>query len=501
LIDLTITPEANVQSVFIPSGTEFISRVGSNTYTFSTDQDITILSNTTSFVAKNIPVYEGNYIEDTFVVDTANGYQRYILSNPTIDTTSLNVIVSENSGTNVYFYEVRSSLFDVSSNTAMCFIQAAENDKYELMFGNGISGRPPSDGSLIFTRYRLSNGSDPNGASVFVPTGSIDGHANVKVVTAISAADGAVHESVESIKFNAPRFYQTQERAVTANDYRVLLQATYPEITAINVYGGEDADPPQYSTVVIALAVAGSQQVPDYKKLEYTNYLKNRTSLSSDPVFVEPVQLYVDVDVDIKYNTGSTTKSALDIETAVRRNILQYSQTNLNDFEKTLYFSNLVKQIDLSDGSIISNDLYVKPMIKFVPAINQQNTYVLRFYNEMRRLPYSNRIHIYEDEHTIRSSSFVYEGGVCSFEDDGDGNIRIVQVSGTNHLVVKPNAGTVDYKTGVVTLTNFAPTSYEGNGISVYALSLARDIKASRNQIISIQSNDIGVNVTGERIL
>lgn len=501
-VDIQITPNTNVTSVTIPEGTEFLSRVGSNTYTFSTIDDITITDPVGStFTAENVILYEGLYTEDLFVVDSANASQRFVLSNPNIDTASLKVFVSENAGDNVYRYEVRTSLFDVSANSAMCFLQAAENDKYEILFGNGIAGRIPSDGALVITRYQSSSGQLPNGASVFIPTGAIDEHSNVVVTTVLSAADGSVHESVDSIKFNAPRFYQTQERAVTANDYRVMLQATYPEITAINVYGGEDADPPRYGTVVIAMTVAGSSYIPEHKKQEYTDYIKRRASLSSDPVFVEPVYLDIDVDVDVRYNTGSTTKSTKDIDTLVRTAIINYSANSLEDFSSTLRYSSLVKAIDAADSSIISNDLYAKPFMSFVPTLNEVQTHTLKFYNTFRRMPYSNRVHVYEDEHTIRTTPFTYNGALCTIEDDGNGILRVVQVSGTSHLVVAENIGSVDYNNGIVTIRNLQVSSYEGSKIKVYALPLVKDITASKNQVMRIQSVDVGINIIAERLL
>lgn len=501
-INIKVTPSSNtVTAVTVPARTEFLSRVGTNTYVFSTLEDIVISSSNGVFVANNVAIYEGPLAEDTFIVDTSNTSQRFVLSNPNIDTRSLQVYVSENDGQNVYSYPVRSSLFDVSANTAMCFIQAAENDQYEIVFGNGISGRPPSDGAVVLTRYQVSSGELPNGASEFSPTSSIDGHGNVVITTSVSASDGAVHESSESIRFNAPRFYQTQERAVTANDYRVMLQTTFPEISAINVYGGEDADPPRYGTVVISLTVAGTSFVPDYIKERYTEYIKRRASLSSDPVFIEPTYLGIDIDVDVRYNTGSTTQTVFDIETSIRNAIASYSANNLEDFAVTLRYSSLTSAIDAADSSIISNDLYAKPYLTFKPTLNVVQSHTLKFYNEFKRLPHSDRVHVYEDEHTIRSTPFVYEGALCTLEDDGLGVLRLVQVSGNQHLVTAENVGTVDYTNGIVTITNLKVSSYEGSQIKVYAVPLIKDITASRNQVLRILNSDVNVNIIAERIL
>ena len=501
-INLQITPTSNTTTtVNVPARTEFISRVGSNTYVFSNVEDLTLTSSNGTFIVNNLAIYEGLMVQDTFIMDTSNTSQRFVLSNPNIDTRSLRVLVSENSAANIYRYEVRSSLFDVSANTAMCFLQPADKDRYEIVFGNGIAGRPPSDGALIITQYQVSSGQLPNGASLFSSTGAIDGHSNVKVTTVTSAVDGDIHESIESIRFNAPRFYQTQERAITANDYRVMLQVAFPEITAINVFGGEDADPPRYGTVVIAASLAGSSFMPENKKQEYTSYIKRRASLSTDPVFVEPSYLDIDLDADIRYNTGSTVKTSFDIETLIRNAIADYSSTYLNNFAVTLRYSSLVKAIDAADSSIISNDLYVKPFVSFVPSLGVTQSHTLKFYNEFRRLPYSDRVHIYEDEHTIRSTPFVYEGALCTIEDDGLGHLRLVQVSGKNHLVAAENIGTVDYTNGVVSIVNLKVSSYEGSKIKVYAVPLSRDIIASKNQILRINDIDVNVNILAERIL
>jgi hypothetical protein len=139
--------------------------------------------------------------------------------------------------------------------------------------------------------------------------------------------------------------------------------------------------------------------------------------------------------------------------------------------------------------------------MSFVPTLNEVQTHTLKFYNTFRRMPYSNRVHVYEDEHTIRTTPFTYNGALCTIEDDGNGILRVVQVSGTSHLVVAENIGSVDYDNGIVTIRNLQVSSYEGSKIKVYALPLVKDIAASKNQVMRIQSVDVGINIIAERLL
>lgn len=502
IVNVSVTPSTNVGEVVIPFGTSFSSKVGSNTYNFYTAETIAITTATNGvFTAANVSIYEGEYIADAYVMNYAEPYQKFRITNPTVDMSSLIVTSIEDSGANNIVYTSASSFLGLDENSRNYFIQSAVGDTYEIYFGDGVIGRKPKDKSIIKIAYRTCNGQLPNGASKFVPTGPINGHANVSVITQFSASGGDINESTESIRFNAPRNFQVQERAVTTSDYKLLLENQFSsDVRAINVYGGEEAEPPQYGKVVVAISVADGVALPLYKQEEMRQFLKSRTPLSIDPVFTEPDYVYLDIDGVVRYNLNTTTLTASDIRTLVLSTIANYNNAVLSSFDVDFRYSKLVADIDRCNESIISNDLYVKPYKIIIPSLTQPNSFKIKFFNKFRQLPSSERVHVYEDEHTIRTTPFTFNGKECTIEDDGLGRLRIVQVSGTSHVTVLSQVGTVDYQLGEITITNLAVTGYVGSGIKFYALTEAKDISAQKNTIMSINSADINIDVIGERV-
>lgn len=502
IVNIQITPTTNPTEVIIPFGTSFSAKVGSNTYNFYTAENLVITqSNNGVFTAANVSIYEGEYIADAYVMNYSENYQKFRITNPTVDTSSIIVSSIEDSGANTIAYTLSSSFLGLDENSKSYFIQSTVGDSYEIYFGDGVVGRRPKDKSIIKILYRTCSGQLPNGASKFVPNGSIGGHANVSVLTQQSASGGDINESIESIRFNAPRNFQVQERAVTTSDYKLLLEKQFSsDVRAINVYGGEEADPPQYGKVVVAVSVADAVALPLYKQEEIRLFLKTKTPLSIDPVFTEPDYVYLDIDGIVRYNLNTTSLTSSDIRTKVLTVISDFNRLTLDSFDVDFRYSRLVADIDNCDSSIISNDLYVKPYKIIVPSLAQPNSFKIKFYNKLRQLPSAERVHIYEDEHTIRTTAFTLDGKDCTIEDDGLGRLRVVQVSGTNHVTVLSQVGTVDYTTGELSITNFSITGYVGAGIKFYALTDLKDITAQKNTIMSIMSADVAIDVVGERI-
>ena len=275
----------------IPAGTSFSAKNGANTYTFSTTQNLVLNANTDgNFYAANVSLTEGTQVQDTFVVQpySSNAQQMFTLSNPTIDTTTLTVVSIENNGANVVSYLKSTSLLDLKSTSAVYFLQGADNSKYQVIFGDNVVGRRPADNSVVVIQYLATNGQLPNGIGIFTPNGTIGGSSNVIVTTLSSSSGGDIAEDINSIRFNAPRYYATQERAVTTADYETLLTVTYPEIEAISVYGGESLSPPQYGKVFISMKVYGFDAVPASKVLQYQQFLSTRAPLTTQQIFVEP---------------------------------------------------------------------------------------------------------------------------------------------------------------------------------------------------------------------
>jgi hypothetical protein len=499
-INIQVTPAQTTNSVVIPKGTSFTSKVGSNTFTFTTADTRIITSPTNTFVAANVAIYEGPYITESFVVDYSIDNQRFVINSELVDTESVTVEVVEDSGTSRLPYIVGTSLFGLTSTSQVCFIQPARQDRYEILFGNGSIGRRPQNGSVINVSYRVTSGELGNGASAFSPDSTIDGHANIQITTVATASGGAINEDTESIRFNAPRFFQTQERAVTSTDYKALLFARFPEITAVNVFGGENAVPPRYGKVMISVDVADADGTPEYKRTEYLQYIRERCSLSIDPVFVDPVFLYIDVIASVRYNALVTTLSQQDIETLAVNAIMSYSDDQLDNFSVNLRSSKISSAIDDSNPAILSNDVIVRPYILVTPSTGTSLRREIDFGNALR--PYvltTSPSHI--NEQAVTSTYFTYqEVDKAIIVDNGAGVLQIAYPTSTGVTILKDNIGTVDYNTGRVNITDLLVSSFEGNGIKLYITPLNGDVTAKNNLIMKINPSDLRITVIPERI-
>lgn len=498
-IQLTVTPpdgNATKKSIVVPKGTTFVSRVDDFTYTFSTPENVVITNfKDGAFVSNNITIYEGNYLSDTYAVNYNNPLV-YRISNKRVDITSILVTVIEDNGATTLNYSRATSLFGHDSNSKVFFLQPAINDSYEIVFGDGVVGRKPKNGSVVIVEYRVANGELPNGAFKFVNTARIDGQANVIVQTISAASGGEVAEDLNSIKFNAPRAFTTQERAVTAEDYENLLKANYPEINAVTAYGGEDAVPPQYGRIFISIDLKDVDGLPLIKQNEYKRFLRARSSVAMEPIFISPDYTYLHVVTNIKYNINKTGLNPEDIRTYVIDSILNYAATNLNNFARTLRYSKLVNAIDAAEGSIISNETDVELVKYITPVLNTTQNITVDFKNALEAtIPLLAPEHPSEDIHAVSSSSFTYAGiQNCHLEDDGNGVMRVVTPVGTQHKTII-EVGTVDYTLGIVRISNLNISNYSGTSLKIYGRPATKDISSVQNVILNIIEPDVDVTI------
>jgi len=498
-VNISITPSTNVTSVVIPAKTGFTSRIGSNTFNFVTKESIPITSsNSGVFYANSTTLFEGSYVTDTFVKNSAITNQRFLLNNPTTDTTSVEISVSENSGANVFTYTQAFSLFGITSNTNIFFIQPAENEQYEVVFGDDISGRSPRNGAIIDISYRVCNGELPNGADTFVNNSSIDGHSNVSITLNSEAVNGSISESNTSIKFNAPRSFQAQERAVTESDYETLLTREFPEIQAISVFGGEKQDPPQYGKVFISIDITNSDGIPDIKKAIYNEYLRDKVPLGIITEILNPDFIYLNVISNVNYNYNITTLSENQLSTKVLTAITNYNDAYLNNFNADFRYSNFVYSIDSSDPSIINNDTEVYPYYLLTLDTDTSTSFSFSFDSEILITTPSDSVHPITADRGVFSTSFIKDGLTCQLEDDGLGNIRIVRLtSNSNFEVVK--IGTIDYTTGDVKINNLSVDSFNGSGIKLYVKLTSRDYSSTLKNILKIKPEDISVTMVPKK--
>lgn len=497
---LTITPtDVNKNSIVVPKGTGFISRVDDYSFTFTTTENLVITNKVNgSFVSDTITVYEGNYLSDTYAVNYANPLV-FKINNKNVDISSVAVTVLEDNGSVNLEYSRATSLFGYDENSTVFFLQPGIGDLYEVVFGDGVVGRKPKNNAIVIIEYRTSNGELPNGAFRFINSGRIDNEANVAITTVKAAADGAVAEDLNSIKFNAPRAFTTQERAITAEDYENLLKASFPEINAVTAYGGEDANPPQYGRIFVSIDLTDVDGLPKIKEDQYKRFLRSRSTVAMEPLFITPDYTYLKVDSTVRYNINRTGLNPEDIRTYVIDSILNYASTNLNSFAKTFRYSKLVQAIDATDASVVSNETDVLLVKYLSPALNTSLNLTVDFKNPLtQEIPLLSDEHPIIDVHGITSTSFTYAGiQNCVLEDNGDGLVRIVTPVGASHKKIV-DIGTVDYDTGIVRLNNFNIQNFSGTSLKIYAEPRSRDITAIQNVILNIIEPD--VNITIEQI-
>lgn len=493
------TTDQSKRSVVIPRGTGFVSKVGDTNYTFFTDENIVVSSSNNTFVAQNVNIFEGTFQSDTFIVDYVNP-TRYTISAKTVDTSSIKVTILEDNGSTQKSYARAQTLFNLTEESEVFFVQASYDERYEIKFGDGVVGRKPKNGAIVIVEYRTSNGELPNGANLFRTISSIDGETNITVSTNGRASGGSVVESIEKIKYNAPRYFTTQERAVTAEDYENLLKINFPEINTVSAFGGEDYDPPQYGKVFITVDLQEFDGIPQIKKDEYYRYLKPRCPVAIDPIFLDADYLYVYVNSIVKYNINVTSLNVDDIRSKVISAIQTYKNTNLDNFNSVLRYSKLTTAIDNADSSIISNETEIQLIKLFNPALNTNVNVAVKF-----TIPFTLKTaelqanHPAEDFHTVSSSQFTYDGRPCIIEDDGIGGLSIITFVGNQHSKVA-SCGTVNYETGQLDFKDFNVSDYEGEAIKIYAVARDLDVQTSKNVILNIIDSDIVVDARPIRV-
>jgi len=480
-------------TISIPAGTRFTSKLDSTVYTFSTTENIIVPNDPTSggqlFRASGISLHEGTPVTEAWVVDTSNTSQRFVTSNPNIDTTSLSVIVQNSvadSGTTEYQYAT--SFLGVGPTDDVYWLQGASGGNYELLFGNGIVGNPLITGNIVLATYRACNGSVPNGSNQFTAANGVAGYSNVVITTTAPAIEGAEPESVASIKFNAPRHYQTQERAIVSSDYKTILQQQFPQIEAIHVYGGEELDPPQYGKVVIAVSISNTNGLSDTWKSTIAEFIQTRMALTFGPLVIAPSYLYCKVIADVKFNINKTSMTTADMISTVTAAVSKYNSDNLQDFDSTLVFSKLSKAIDNTDASITSSSLQVYPICRIAPVANVAQTFYFTFSNAI--VP-----------GTIGSTAFVYNNSSCYLSDDGHGKLFISSsASSTTNSASIVNIGTIEYNTGACSIVGLDVSAYNGSSIDIIGQTVDPDITAKQNAIIEIFPTDIVINPVMVRV-
>ena len=492
-IDITIYPNDNPAYIVIPAGTKFNSTDGQSVYGFVTTENIIVTPVNNVYSVSKVSIYEGVNVSEIFNVNNSIENQRFILSNPNIDTSSLKVQVANSAG-NYETWNYSTTLLGLKTDSKSYFLQATGN-KYEIVFGENVVSAAPPNGSTVLATYRICNGDAPNGIKKYKASGNIGGYGNFVITTStssngsiIAASSGANPESSQSIRVSAPRAYQTLDRAITSNDYKTIVLANFPEVRTLHVYGGDELEPPQYGKVYIVVDVKNAIGLSDIEALKIQSFLTTKTPISITPVVVAPDYTFARVITDVKYNLNVSSLSASDIQSLIINQIQTYNEVNLIDFNKTLRYSKLAAAIDGADPSITQTNTKLQIFKNINPVSGTLFNAALEYQNALVA-------------GTISSTGFTFGTATsCSFADDGLGNLQIVNYINGVKKILSSYVGTIDYTTGTINIVNLNVSEYFGTHISIFADTVTTDFSCSKNTILEIDYNQVTINVTGIRV-
>lgn len=497
-IRVVFTADGTSAPYVIPKGALITSLVKNDSFTFTFAETITVASASTLYEFE-ADVYEGFYVTDTytFLPGVDNSNQRFEMTNKNVDLDSLTVTVYEDGNQIGDIYTYSTTLLDLGASSKVFFLQPSEHGFFEIIFGNSIHGRKPKGNSTIILNYRISSGLEANGAKIFnldfdpTAAGELIGTSTVNTLS--ESRDGADAETLESIKFMAPRHFQVQERAVNSTDYSVMLRKQFPEINAVFTYGGEQLTPKRYGFVFSAIDIKGVAGLPDSKKAQYTAFLKNRTTFGLQPIFVAADFVFLQINTTVRYNLNVTAESAETIKSFIKDAIVEYRDTNLDNFNVILRRSKLETDIDKSDPSIISSTSDILSYKKIIPNLGKLENHTLEFGAAFRNdiAPNSNE-HPARFISTLITSVFTYNSVTSTIEDDGDGILRVMQIDSGIHKKIL-NIGTIDYTNGIISIKDLKVDSFLGNSIKFFVRMKDVDVSASLNNILTIEDDEINI--------
>ena len=503
VVRVTINDENETNStITIPIYTTFTSNYQGELFTFVTNE--TFVARRTApgvFVADNVEIFEGSMLasfqREGFIVD-ADGVLRVQLTNDEVDTDSIVVFVDAEQTEDRNVFTRANTIYGVKSDDKVFYLEPYLDNRYAVYFGKNEFGLQPEEFEDVRVRYRITSGELANGANSFSAS-FIDG-ASISVTTISAASGGLERESMESIRYFAPKSLAVQERAVTTKDYEVLLQQAFPEIKAVSAYGGEELDPPQFGRVGISVYLdSETTKISSTLANAYITYLSEKSPLGIEPIFVQTKFLYADVVADIVYSNKGTEKSKAELETLVRNKIQSYSDETLEDFDTKLRASKLTALIDGVDTALQSTALTIMPIIDWSPIIGVKAAPSFNFGCELvKPYPFRDANGFADYKPAVKSTPFDIDGTCVYLQDDGLGNLMQIVDDATDPSIFKPNVGTVDYKTGLVKLNTVEVEAFDGSAIKVMVRTKKNDVVAPQGRVFIIRDTDVQVNLTLE---
>ena len=486
-------------------GTTFTTTVDGTSYNYVVRDATTITPTDGVYTFSSLPVYEGTLIDNKYTVDTTNADQRFLIQNDLADTTSLKVTVQNSSSdSTTSTYTLATDLADITSTSKIYYLEGAEDNQYEVKFGDGILGAALSTGNIVTLSYIVTNAEESNGASSFSLSGTLGGFSNVTITTATNSANGAQPETPDSIRFNAPKQYASQNRTVTTNDYASKVKQIYTNAQSVQVWGGEDNSTPVYGRVYISIKPVSGATLTEAKKTDIITQLKDFNVASVTPVIQDPETTSLQLSVDVKYDAKSTTRSSDSIKALVSSAITTFNTDNLGQFDGLFRHSKFIETINKVDTSILSNITTVKMHKSFTATTSGATTYTINYNNAFYN-PHSG--HNASGGGVLTSSGFKINGDTTNeyfLDEDGAGNVRLYYLVGQTRTYTNNTQGTIDYTNGSITLNSLFITSVSNvDGATSTAVRLtvipnSVDVIPVRNQVIEIDETNTTVTVSAD---
>ena len=521
-ISFDVTTSGNTPTLTLQAGLVCVGTSNDTSYVFSIPESITsvtsqltdsagnIISSTSSF--NNIIVYQGTYLTKTFTVDGSLD-QRFILENSFIDTSTIVVKVSGISDTTEREYRKVDNILNITDTSEVYLLQEVTDERYELLFGDGIFGKKIDNDAVITVSYIVTDGVEGNGPASFSYAGSVVSSSNQiqlpsttpTITTVSSASNGGNIESIDSIKYFAPRLYSSQYRAVTARDYESIIQTIYPNTESVSVVGGEELDPPEFGTVSITIKPKNGEFVSDFDKTQILSKLKSYSLTGINQKILDLKLLYVELESFVYYDP-SKVSTVSNLKTKIINGLTTYGQsTDLNKFGGRFKYSKVINVIDNIDNAISSNISRVIIRRNLKALTNQFAQY---------ELCYGNRFHINPEGRNIKSSGFTIQNQTDtlyftdipnkningSLDGSGKGVIAVVKSDGTQLVVA--SAGIVDYVHGEIILNtiNITSTEKSNNIVEIQAFPESNDILSLKDLYLTFAVDNSTINMVKDTI-
>jgi hypothetical protein len=493
-VNATVTaPTQNPDVVTLPAGQPFLTSIDGISYTFYNTSDVTTVSAGGFYTFNDVELIEGTPLVYSYYIRKG---QRYVIPNANVDLTTLKVKIRETATDDTFLvYTAADSITSLDSTTKAYFVKELDDGLFEVYFGDGVVGFAPVEGSYLTFEYYVSSLDGPNGANTFSYAGSAILGSGLTVVATGPAQGGAQPEDIDQIKYNAPKLFAAQNRAVTTEDYKALIYKNFPQASSIVVWGGEDNNPPIYGKTFICIKPTDTNKLTETQKdFIRNNIIAPKSIVSITPEFVDPEYFNVEIDVTAYYNPKISDKTPAQLETIIRDAIYEYDDTNLKKFDGVLRYSQLVRLIDESDQAIVNNTTKIVVRREFTPRYNLSSEYKLNMINPIYRSTIP-------DESVLSTGFYIpNSANVHYIDDDGVGNLRLFYFDANqNKYIVNPTIGSVNYSAGSLEIKNLIITSMAASKFELILKPESYDVVTAYNQIVQVAREYLNVSAIADQ--